>query len=83
MKTKLHPWRDAGKSLCQCGHTGDRPHSAHGGLLGHGPCFVPGCACLKFSWHSWAPWFRRLSLREQRALAKEMSGIVFTRRGRQ
>lgn len=40
------------KSICLCGHTGDGPNSAHGGLIGHGPCLVDDCACRKFTWAS-------------------------------
>jgi hypothetical protein len=47
----------APKSLCQCGHEGDGPHSAHGGTIGHGACSVIGCACAKFSWRSYTPAF--------------------------
>jgi hypothetical protein len=50
------------KSLCGCGHTGDGPNSQHDvtefGVDGHGPCAVPDCTCLKFSWARWTPEYR-------------------------
>jgi len=39
-----------GKSVCLCGHRGDGSAAKHAGLIGHGPCTVPGCTCPKFSW---------------------------------
>lgn len=55
------------KSICRCGHAGDadvgrtalmtaKKEVQHAGVLGHGPCTVKGCDCVKFTWASWAPW---------------------------
>jgi hypothetical protein len=38
------------RSRCYCGHTGDGNPSQHYGLVGHGPCSLPGCECKKFTW---------------------------------
>jgi len=38
------------RSICTCSHTGDGTYSQHYGVIGHGPCAVPGCKCIKFTW---------------------------------
>lgn len=40
------------RSLCHCGHTGDGPGGDHNARFapGHGPCTVPGCGCVQFTW---------------------------------
>jgi hypothetical protein len=48
------------KSLCYCKHTGDGANSEHAGVIGHGPCTVPGCKCAKFTWAKWRPLYKKL-----------------------
>lgn len=49
-----------GKSVCVCGHGGDGLPSTHLGCIGHGPCAVPGCGCMKFKWKSWTPRYKEV-----------------------
>jgi len=61
------PWTGP-RSVCTCGHSGDVSaeeafknlvQTEHGGLIGHGPCKVPGCDCRKFTWAKFLPAFER------------------------
>lgn len=52
------------KSLCGCGHSGDGPNSEHAptdlGTPGHGKCDVKDCACVKFRWAEWHPFYKEV-----------------------
>lgn len=56
------------KSVCKCGHVGDGERSAHGGIVGHGPCTVAGCDCAKFSWARFTEEFEEAAKRQQAQL---------------
>ena len=52
------------RSLCACGHTGDKAMqddsavpTDHDGLIGHGACNRMGCECFKFTWAKFLPEF--------------------------
>lgn len=50
----------APRSICQCTHSGDGPHSDHTIALteGHGACTFPGCKCQHFKWDGWTRSFQ-------------------------
>lgn len=59
---------EGAKSWCTCGHLGDGTkdntadpmwRSMHGGEIGHGPCLVEGCDCMKFTWERFIQKYQR------------------------
>jgi hypothetical protein len=55
------------QGVCACAHVGDGPGSAHGGILGHGPC--SHCDCMKFTWVKFTP-YGQSRIQELRAKRK-------------